>query len=220
MESITTTSDGQVLDLMRRTGAMSVTEVALATRVTATAVRQRLTRLMSQGLVERELTTADGRSGRGRPSHRYSLSEKARRQAGNNFPDLAVVLWEEIRGVKDPDIRRGLLERIASALAVMYRDRVNGGTLAARMESLKALFGERRVPLDVDAAQADASTAVGAQTSLPLLTVAECPYPELAEKDRGICAVEKMLFAKLLEQPVRLSQCRLDGHSCCQFEAN
>ena len=50
--------------------------------------------------------------------------------------------------------------------------------------------------------------------------MAECPYPELAEKDRGICAVEKMLFAKLLEEPVRLSQCRLDGHSCCQFETN
>ena len=93
---------------------MSVTEVAGATRVTATAVRQRLTRLMGLGLVERELAIADGgRAGRGRPCHRYSLTEKARRQAGNNFPDLAIVLWHEIRGVKDQEIRRGLLERIA-----------------------------------------------------------------------------------------------------------
>ena len=145
------TSDGQVLDLMRRHGAMSVTEVARATRVTATAVRQRLTRLMNLGLVDREVQiSADGgRAGRGRPSHRYSLTEKARRQAGNNFPDLAIVLWDEIRHVKDQEVRRGLLERIASAMAAMYRDRVHGPTLAARMESLRALFGERRVPLDV-----------------------------------------------------------------------
>src|SRR5262249_2468699 len=103
-----------------------------------------------------------------------------------------------------------------------------GSTLAARMESLRALFGERRVTLDVQSEVretnahprgTDASQETGG-TSLPLLTVAECPYPELAEKDRGIWAVEKMLFAKLLEEPVRLSQCRLDGHSCCQFETN
>ena len=129
---------------------------------------------------------------------------------------LAIVLWDEIRHVKDQEVRRGLLERIASAMAAMYRDRVHGPTLAARMESLRALFGERRVPLDV---APDATREAGV-SSLPLLTVAECPYPELAEKDRGICAVEKMLFAKLLEEPVRLSQCRLDGHSCCQFETN
>jgi predicted ArsR family transcriptional regulator len=177
---------------------------------------------MGQGLIER----GSSPQGRGRPSHRYALTEKARRQAGNNFSDLALVLWDEIRGVKDQEIRRGLLERIASAMANMYRDQVKGATLAARMDSLAQLFGERRVPVSIDReTHATCPTAPVGQTEdenvrLPMLTVAECPYPELAEKDRGICAVEKMLFAKLLERPVRLSQCRLDGHSCCQFETN
>jgi DeoR family transcriptional regulator, suf operon transcriptional repressor len=210
---------------------MSVADVARAMGVTATAVRQRLTRLMDQQLIERRVAAVlddgtEARAGRGRPSHRYSLTEKARRQSGNNFTDLAVVLWDEIRAVKDQEVRRGLLERIASAMAAMYRDRVTGGTLAARMESLKQLFGERRVPLDISGhCSDDGSLGSAVETSavssqLPLLTVTECPYPELAEKDRGICAVEKMLFAKLLEQPVRLTQCRLDGHDCCQFQTN
>jgi DeoR family suf operon transcriptional repressor len=261
----TATSDAQVLDLLRRQGGMSVAEVAQAMRVTATAVRQRLTRLMDQELIERRVAavldngtgvrdngtgvgengTGVGdngigvRAGRGRPSHRYTLTEKARRQSGNNFSDLAIVLWDEIRGVKDQEVRRGLLERIASAMATMYRDRVTGSTLAARMESLKQLFGERRVPLEISSdgqeqdwlvtgsdvtltgeAPSPSAATPDAMTQLPLLTVTECPYPELAEKDRGICAVEKMLFAKLLEQPVRLTQCRLDGHACCQFQTN
>ena len=119
-------------------------------------------------------------------------------------------------------------------MADMYRDRVQGTTLAARMDSLKRLFGERRVPLDIDGDTANGpgtelpgvvgngthQRASAGTHALPMLTVAECPYPELAEKDRGICAVEKMLFAKLLEQPMRLTQCRLDGHSCCQFQTN
>jgi hypothetical protein len=32
--------------------------------------------------------------------------------------------------------------------------------------------------------------------------------------------MEKMLFSQLLDEPVRLSQCRLEGHTCCQFETN
>jgi predicted ArsR family transcriptional regulator len=184
---------------------MGIAEIATATSVTATAVRQRLNRLMAQGLIERETA----RASRGRPSHRYSLTEKARRQAGNNYGDLALLLWEEIRAVKDPEIRRGLFQRLATAMARFYANRVQGGTTAARMESLKELFAERRVPIEV-----------AADGELPVLTVVDCPYPELAEKDRGICAVEKMMFAELLAAPLKLSQCRLEGHACCQFETS
>lgn len=205
MSTVSETSDAQLLDLLRQNGAMSISQLAAAMSVTATAVRQRLSRLMGQGLIAREAA----RAGRGRPSHRYSLSEKARRQVGNNYGDLALMLWDEIRSVKDPEIRRGLFQRLAAAMARFYANRIQGSSLAARMESLKELFAERRVPLEV-----------GVDGELPVLTVHDCPYPELAEKDRGICAVEKMMFAELLAAPLKLSQCRLEGHSCCQFETN
>ncbi|HWB09519.1 MAG TPA: MarR family transcriptional regulator [Pirellulales bacterium] len=205
MSTVTETSDTRLLDLMHQNGPMTIAQLATQTSVTATAVRQRLSRLMAQGLVERQTA----RAGRGRPSHRYSLSEKARRQVGNNYADLAVLLWDEIRSVKDPEVRRGLFQRLAGAMARFYAGRVNGGTLAARMESLKDLFADRRVPMDVRS-----------DGELPVLTVVDCPYPELAEKDRGICAVEKMMFAELLASPLKLSQCRLEGHPCCQFETS
>lgn len=203
MSTAIETSDARIIDLLRNR-SMSVPEIAAATSVTATAVRQRLNRLMSQGLVGRETA----RAGRGRPSHRYLLTEKARRQVGNNYGDLALMLWDEIRSVKDPALRRGLFRRVAESLARLYAGRVAGASLAARMETLKDLFAERRVPLAV--------TGGGAA---PVLTVLDCPYPELAEKDRGICAVEKMLFAELLAAPMKLTRCRLEGHTCCQFEA-
>ncbi len=206
------TSDERILQLLRP-APLGVSELAQATEVTATAVRQRLQRLMAQGLVQRQST----RAGRGRPSHQYSLTEKARRQSGSNFTDLALVLWREIRSIRDPDVRRGLLERLASSMAEMYADQVQGETLDERMDSLAALFGDRRIPMSV---QQEVGKEMGAGGSLPVLTVQDCPYPELAEEDRSICAVEKMLFSQLLESNVRLSQCRLEGHDCCQFQAN
>ncbi len=195
-------SDASVLDLLRKRGPLSVAELVQAQDVTATAVRQRLNRLMGQGLIARVTT----RHGRGRPIHRYSLTEKARKQAGNNFGDLAQVLWEEIRAVKDPEVRRGLLERLAARLADSYAGQVHG-TGQARLDSMRELFAERRVPLEVHI-----------EGGLPQLKVLDCPYPELAEKDRGICAMEKMLFAELLDSPLKLTECRLDGHACCQFQ--
>lgn len=201
MSTLSETSDGQVLEQLRR-GAMSVSQLARSTEVTATAVRQRLTRLMAQGLVER----VAAKTGRGRPTHRYSLTAEARRQAGNNFADLAGVLWSEVRAVKDPGVRRGLIERIAKALAALYAGQVQGPTVSARAAQLAELLNERRLPFESNGA------------ALPILTALDCPYPELAERDRGICAVERLMVAELLQTDVKLSQCRLDGHSCCQFQ--
>lgn len=199
------TSDDQVLDLLRRQGPLAVVDLVRFTGVTATAVRQRLIRLMAGGLIDREVR----RKERGRPGHRYRLTEKGRRQSGDNFADLAGVLWDEIRAVPDSKMRRGLLERLAKSLAKMYERDMQGGTLFERMQSLKRLFGQRGVELEVDAGK-----------EFPVLTVLDCPYPDLAERDRGVCAMERMLFGELLGEQVRLTGCRLDGQTCCEFQTS
>lgn len=204
MSTAAETSDEQLLGLMRSRGSLSIAEMASSTGVTATAVRQRLARLTTQGLIDRQTQ----RRSRGRPEHRYSLSEKARRQAGNNYADLALVLWDELRNVSDQVIRRGLLQRIAETMTRLYRNDLSGMTPAARMQSLQRLFADRRVPLEV--------TDSG---GLPVLEVVDCPYPELAARDRGICAMERMMFEAVLESPLALSQCRLDGHPTCRFQS-
>ena len=199
-------SDIAILDLLRKREAMTVSELAAATRVTSTAVRQRLSRLMAQGLIDRELVRE---TGRGRPRHKYLLTEKGKRKTGANFVDLAIALWQEIRSVEDPEVRRGLLARLAGRLAEMYMPEVKGATVAERMESLRRLFAEREVPFEVN----DSG-------DLPVLTAVACPYPELAEQDRSICSLERMLFSEVLGTRVKLNDCRLDGHECCTFAAN
>jgi predicted ArsR family transcriptional regulator len=196
-------SDIAILDLLRKRESLTVADLATAMEVTATAVRQRLTRLMAQGYVDREATKA----GRGRPSHRYVLTTKGLRKTGSNFADLAIALWQEIRAIDDPEVRRGLLRRISKRLVEQYADRIEGETTEAKMESLAGLFVDRKVPFTVEQ-----------EGQLPILTALACPYPELAEQDRSICAMEIMLFSELMGEQVKLSKCRLDGESCCTFE--
>ena len=203
MEHVAESSDDGILDLLRKTGPLSVSALTKATGVTSTAVRQRLVRLMAGGLVDREVS----RAGRGRPSHRYALTDKGRRQTGANFTDLAIALWREVRAVDNAEVRKGLLERIAKSMAAMYSPQIAGVTTAERMSSVSRIFAERDVPFEVDQSG-----------PLPVLTALACPYPDLAEHDRGICALERMMFSELVGDGLKLTDCRLDGDDCCRFE--
>lgn len=208
MDKTVESSDVAILDMLRRVDGLTVPQLSEAMGVTATAVRQRLTRLMGQGLVDRHVQRAE-ESSRGRPSHEYSLTEQGRRKTGANFADLAIALWREIRNIKDIDVRRGLIERLAKTMAEMYGDRVDGGSVEERMQAVRSLFAERGVSFSVDSG-----------SELPILTAETCPYPDLAEQDRSICSLEKMLLSELLNENVHLTGCRLDGATCCTFEAH
>ena len=197
-------SDADLLDLLRIAGPLRVTEMADAMQVTPTAVRQRLVRLLAQGLIQREAV----RAGRGRPRHHYWLTDKGVRRTGSNFTDLAVALWQEIRSMADGPQRRDLLRRIARALAAGYVDRIRGDTPAERMRSLQELLAERRIPSSVEESPSET-----------VLTTHACPYPNLAEQDQGVCNMEQLLFSELVGQQVELTRCRLDGGGDCQFQA-
>jgi predicted ArsR family transcriptional regulator len=198
-------SDMTILDLLRKRKSMTVSELAGSMQVTATAVRQRLNRLLAHGYIERTAL----KRGRGRPIHRYGLTGKGLRKAGSNFVDLSIALWQEICEIEDPEVRRGLLRRLAKRMAVMYADKIEGKTLEEKMQALSDLFAERRIPLNVEQSG-----------DLPVLTATACPYPDLANDDRSICAMERILYSELLGADVHLGKCRLDGEACCTFESN
>jgi predicted ArsR family transcriptional regulator len=197
-------SDTAILDHLRRKPEATIADLADLLGVTATAVRQRLMRLMQHELVQRKSEAA----GRGRPVHRYSLTALGLRSSGNNYGQLALALWDEVRAVKDQQVRQGLLARLAQRLAASYRSRIAGNTLSERMASLAGLMSGQDVPFEREGSP-----------ELPVLTALACPYPDLAERDRGVCAMENMFISEVLGEGVRLSSCRLDGSNCCTFEA-
>jgi predicted ArsR family transcriptional regulator len=200
-------SDRQLLDLIRRRGPLTVNEMADLLGVTGTAVRNRLARLLGTGLVERRAEHV----GRGRPRHRYQASVEAHKRLGQNYADLALALWEEMMGtVADRKLRRILFTRLTDRLAEMYRTKVTGEEWEGRLVQLSHLLHDRGVEAEV--ARDDAGLA-------PILRQHSCPYYELAEVDRAICALERKMFEKVLGRGLRLSQCRLDGDRSCDFQA-
>ncbi len=203
MSSSALTSDADLMNLLRCDGPSGVVELAEAVEVTPTSIRQRLSRLLAQNLVEREVE----RVGRGRPRHRYRLAQKGLRLTGSNFADLALALWSQLKTIENEEIRSELIGRVVTTLAQSYVKEVQGVTVSDRMRSLADLLTRRELPFSVDGPPV-----------VPALTAHAYPYPDLAESDPGICDLERMLFSELLGQDVQLTQHHEGGRTRCQFQ--
>lgn len=197
-------SDGEFLNELHRLGGGTVQQIANSIGVTATAVRQRLTRLQAVGVVSRELV----RAGRGRPHHVYQVTSEGLRQLGDNYNDLALILWQEVHKIEDSVIRERVTGRVRDSL-VSRLGTLQGESVLERLEHLQAVLVGRGYDVEV---QKD--------RELPILRENNCPYQELADEDRGICDLEQDVFQQVLGADVRLSQCCLDGHHCCEFEVS
>ena len=203
MKAVLETNDRQFLERLHRLAPATVQEVCADLGVTATAVRQRLARLYERGLVTRETI----RRGRGRPHHAYTVTEAGLRELGDNYADLALILWREIRSIEEPDVRQRLLGRVRDAMVTQFSRVPQHVPLPERIDGLRTALDERGYDVEVDHSGL-----------LPVLRENNCPYLELAETDSAICELEHAVFEKVLGTDLTLTQCCLDGHRCCEFQ--
>ncbi len=158
-------------------------------------------------MVERRSETG----ARGRPRHTYQASVEAHKKLGQNYAELAVALWGELmQSVEDRKLRRLLFGRVTDKLAEQYNGQLRGEGWEGRMVQLGSILHDRGIEAEVT------KTDGGL---LPILRQHSCPYFALAEVDRAVCAMERKMFEKVLGRGLRISQCRLDGHRSCDFEA-
>jgi len=198
------TADREFLRRLHRRESATVQEMCDDLGVTATAVRQRLGRLIAAGVVGRR----EMREGRGRPRHVYFVTERGLRELGDNYSELAAILWEELKAIPDVRVRSSVLGRIQRTLVERYGRGVSGETLPERIEQLRRRLAESGFDVEVDA-----------EGQLPILRENNCPYYDLAASDPSICELEQQVFETVLGTNVSLKHRCVDGHHCCEFQA-
>ncbi len=211
-------SDAELIRLLRDGEPQTIDDLKRSLGVTATAVRQRIERLLDAGLIERQKEVA----GRGRPVFKYALTVDGHRHAGADSSEFAEAMWREIMGLRDSPIRRRLISAIARRLGKMYAARLvfsehdhgksSDVILEERMRSLSDLLSRNQISAGVHLS--------GLQSAkLPVLDIGACPYPTLRDhpEDRSLCKMEEEMLSEALGATVHLTSCRLDGDHCCQF---
>lgn len=236
--------DSQLLRALGDGRTRGVGELIETLGVTATAVRQRLERLLESGLIEREKVA----SGRGRPAFEYRLTERGRWCAGADPAELAEAMWQEILELADEDLRleilAGIARRLGQGLAIEATAAARNANRPAHPTTPTAppavAKRPQRVPRAVIAtspnglvermrmvgdslAKRRITTRISFtpenQLGLPVLDLPNCPYPALrdATHDRSMCELERRMLSEALGGPVQLSSCVLDGDSVCRF---
>jgi predicted ArsR family transcriptional regulator len=206
-------ADLQFLRRLHRLGPSSVQQLCNVMGVTATAIRQRISRLQSADLIDRETIRGE----RGRPYHRYRVTRVGVRQLGDDYGELAPILWRELRDIEDSEIRQRLLGRIRQSLVERYRFEAETAS-DERAQTLFDRFEQLREILSREGFEVEVETQSGADGPLPVLREHFCPYHDLAAEDRSMCELEQAVFGDVLGVPLVLSRCCQDGDSYCEFE--
>ena len=198
------TRDREILEYLHQSAGVDVQSLCELLGVTRTAVRQRISRLESAGLIVSDL---QGQS-RGRPRNIYRVTAEGLHALGENYRQLAVVLWEAITGFEDEDVRIRLLARVRDVLAERFRRQLGScENLDDRLDLLASEMKSSGFNVESDH-----------QGGLRILRETSCPFPLLAEVDDAICQVERQVLEQVLGAPVEVrSRCR-DGRGCCEFQ--
>ena len=186
--------DTQFLEEIRKRQSVTVKQLTAVIGITENAVRHRLNRYQEMGLVERQ----EIRGRRGRPSHSYTLTAKAGKFFGSKYTDLAIALWNQGKGLEYEDVRNQLMQRIELS---------GDADISQRLLRFQQSMADRGIAIEIDE-----------RGEYPVMREHDCPYAELATRDRSICEIESRVFQELLETPVHISQCRFDGCDYCEFQ--
>ncbi|MEO2034896.1 MAG: MarR family transcriptional regulator [Planctomycetaceae bacterium] len=198
------TRDRDLLEHLHRLGGADIRTLCDVLKITRTAVRARIERLKSAGLLATELQS----SGRGRPHQIYQINANGLHALGEDYRELAVVFWQVIAEVEDEALRASLLGRIRDRLADRFRRQLSkSGTVEERLDQLADEMKSSGFNIESDHTAA-----------LPILRETNCPFPMLADVDESICEVEREVLEQVLGANVEfVNRCR-DGHHCCEFE--
>lgn len=192
----------QILDYLRRQARGTVRELDAYLALTSTGVRQHLTVLEREGLVEAH----EERGHVGRPALVYRLTEKGDALYPKSYDQLANILLEEVREVAGAQALQTLLRRAANRFAEPYRERLEGKPLRERVGEACQIMQDRGSLGD--------SVQQGEDWLIRQYT---CPYPKVAGQNSCVCALDVEFVRQLVGTDARLTTSLVRGDQACTY---
>lgn len=199
----------ELLVLLRSKPGSTVNELAAALSRSVVGVRRHLDRLAAEGLVEHAPPTVT-RTGAGRPPTGWRLSPAGRELFPRRYDSFALELLEDLADEAGPEALDAVLARRTDKLAAEYDAALGGATdtgdRLVRMAELRNRAGyvaECQPGPDGDA----------------LLVEHNCAIHRVAERHGVVCAMELVLFRKVLGPDVEVTRVAhaMAGDAACSY---
>lgn len=191
----------RILQLLKMRSSMTVNELKEALNISAMGIRQHLSILEEEGLVEYYIEKKE----RGRPHHIYCLTDDASSLFPTTYANFAVGLMNEVAKINGPGfINKIFLSRMKSQLQ-MYRERLDGKELIDRIKELARIRDEEGYMARFEEDENDY-----------VLTEHNCPIAAIAQEYPHVCEIELGLFRQSLDTKVyRVDHLMQGSHKCC-----
>ena len=196
----------ELLQIIKRRGSLSVDEAMDALGMARTTVREHLLRLKEKDLLDR---TAE-REGRGRPSHRYELTRRAKMLFPSRDGELMGTLLRFLREHGAEGLVQTFFEDYWDARTRAVKDRlaeVAGDDLGRQLEVLRSILEEEGFMPDV-------------RREKGRITIRECncPFPESVKETEAPCRLEREFFERLFDTELERVSYIPEGKSACTYE--
>jgi len=192
----------EILDYLRSHTQATVKELGEQLGLTSTGIRQHLTVLERDGLVE----AREERGHVGRPALSYRLSPTGDDLYPKKYDALANALIEELRALLGPDPLQKLMRNVAVRFAEPYLPRVEGKSAAERVRETTEIIQERGCLADSEAEGEDF-----------LIHQHTCPFPNVASRNSAVCALDVEFVRRLVGTDARLTTSLLRGDGSCTY---
>src|SRR3979409_652048 len=172
----------EVLELLRRKGRCSAETIASDLGVTPNAVRQHLTNLERDGLV----VSQPERSGRGRASLLFSLTERADAVFPKRYGQLATMVLQEVQEMGGPEALDEVFSRVAARHAHAIQPALEGLEFDEKLRRVVIWIGRAGTLAE------QSETPEGVK-----VTIHNCPFRNTALKFPQVCTITPHLFSQL-----------------------
>ncbi len=196
------TTRRQILELLKRRGDMTAGQLAEEIGITSMGVRQHLSGLERDDLVQTRVVRQD----RGRPAHYFGLTNEAEHLFPARYGQLAVELLEQIAEIDGPEKADSLFALRTERLEQAYKEEMAGQPLADRVRVL----GEIR---DREGYMAESHP----EGDEYVLVEHHCPIYEIARRFPRVCQLEQELFERTLDAGVRRDEHKILGDDRCRY---
>ncbi len=191
----------RILQLLKMRSSMTVNELADALNISSMGIRQHLSILEREGLVEFHQEKQE----RGRPHHIYNLTEEANSLFPTTYANFAMGLMQEVAKFNGPGfINKVFRSRMKSQLQ-MYQERLQGKNIIDRIKELAHIRDEEGYMARFDENDTDY-----------VLIEHNCPIAAIAQEYPHVCEIELALFRQSLGTKVyRVEHLMQGNHRCC-----
>lgn len=191
--------------LLRNKGGMTVDELSRRLEITRNAVRQHLSALESDGLIEPGISRPSG----GRPEQLYVLSDEGKEIFPRQYSWFAELVVESIRDEAGEEVLKERLDRMGKRIADQLRNET--APAANHHDQVEKLAG---IMQSMGYATGGATVSEGES----VIEADNCVFHNLAMKNPDICRFDLAMMSSFTDSEVDHQECMALGGNVCRFK--